>query len=81
MLLCLNSTMVRLKHTNGLIIKTHFRASQFHYGSIKTFLAKCKDLKAKKSQFHYGSIKTLKFWCDSDGLLGLNSTMVRLKHS
>ena len=33
--------------------------SQFHYGSIKTYLAKCKVMESKESQFHYGSIKTL----------------------
>ena len=54
----LNSTMVRLKqreYDNSLIYE---KASQFHYGSIKTMSkSKLSSLK-KKSQFHYGSIKT-----------------------
>ena len=55
----LNSTMVRLKPFQVRVNKTRTDQSQFHYGSIKTFL-KCLKANSKKSssQFHYGSIKT-----------------------
>ena len=56
----LNSTMVRLKHNRNSFTGMQAGGSQFHYGSIKTFMEvlPCKN-KFKKSQFHYGSIKTI----------------------
>ena len=54
--------------------------SQFHYGSIKTYLLTNKMKGFVWSQFHYGSIKTLaKCKIANSNKLGLNSTMVRLK--
>ena len=54
--------------------------SQFHYGSIKTIMmTNCET--ERLSQFHYGSIKTNKTSFEGMGNgVGLNSTMVRLKH-
>ena len=55
--------------------------SQFHYGSIKTIVKKVYSWDVNVSQFHYGSIKTLANRRNRLHLfLGLNSTMVRLKH-
>ena len=50
--------MVRLKHTNGFLIKVISPASQFHYGSIKTKYDDSLVYSKARSQFHYGSIKT-----------------------
>ncbi len=59
----LNSTMVRLKHGDGVILRLKFtRESQFHYGSIKTMFDNALVLRFHpESQFHYGSIKTVCF--------------------
>ncbi len=74
--------MVRLKHNPKIVeIKGHYFESQFHYGSIKTFLEADENSRLPKlSQFHYGSIKTQHI-CNSTicHSLNLNSTMVRLK--
>ena len=40
--------------------------SQFHYGSIKTYLNEIMDININMSQFHYGSIKTSNFGKMSD---------------
>ncbi len=76
----LNSTMVRLKRYIFANFSNHFPRSQFHYGSIKTREVTEKSRTGNKSQFHYGSIKTnqgrMSYF---DKVLGLNSTMVRLK--
>ena len=78
----LNSTMVRLKpdlkYDNNAIYQ---KASQFHYGSIKTRHINKKFVKEYfQSQFHYGSIKTaISVKNKKIFIISLNSTMVRLK--
>ena len=53
--------MVRLK-LNGFITRVVSPVwSQFHYGSIKTYVIRINSKNEYESQFHYGSIKTFRF--------------------
>ena len=77
---CLNSTMVRLKRLKLDLTSLKIILSQFHYGSIKTFIIRL------NSDLKYGlnstmvRLKLKQHILNTYKKICLNSTMVRLKH-
>ncbi len=55
--------MVRLQPIKEQVNNFEIELSQFHYGSITTYLFIHKREFIEKSQFHYGSITTIRCRC------------------